>query len=1072
MAAPAPTDDPLPPPTPSITFTPDSGLTAGGTSVTGNLPDVTFVSAAAAPMRVFLLDSEGNAWSWGRQARAPLGRDDAYPMGTPWHLAMPEGVRFVELSSLENHSLALDTEGRVWVWGSNTNGRLGTGGPNSPDVGVPTLLTLPGNAVAAAVTAGSASSFVITTDGHVYSFGSNSFGQLGNGNRIDQRTPVRMLLPEGVQAQSVVSATEIVGVLTTCGRIFTAGGIVATDGTQRIAAETPLETTLPGGAEAVDLAAGVGVFFAIGDDGVVYSWGEGGNGRLGQDTGVGTGFGLNRANPAPVALPGTVTPYRVISSNVGGFVLDTDGHLWSWGQANNSAVLGTGDMVNQGAPVPVVLPSGVTVATLNVSNWTAVAITDDGSLLGWGGGQTLFGTATGSMQPTPTPIDFELPLPVVTEVLFGTTPGVNLVSDATGWTVDTPALSAGTVDVTITWTVGGQSRTIVIEDGFTFELPSITGGSVVIEGAAVVGGTLTAMADDFVPAAAVVTFQWLADDEPITGATGATLDLTAGMLGDVITVVATATHTGYQSKSVTSDPVTVVEGTFTGGTATITGSPVVGQTLSVSATGFVPSTDDVVFAWYVDGDPVGTGSTLALTAAMVGYEVTATATASLAGFTSRTVTSDPETVVEGTFTGGTATITGSPVVGGTLTVSASGFDPVPGDVVFQWYADGVAITGATEATLDLTYGMVGDVITVTATASLAGFTSRTVTSDPVTVVAAGFTGGTAAITGEPVVGGTLTVSATGFVPEPGDVVFQWYADGVAITGATEATLDLTAGMVGDVITVTATASLAGFTSRTVTSAPVTVVAVPQASPSPTPTETVPPTPVPTPTETPGAPTPTPTPPAHDDWECPTTAAFVDVPVGSQFHCYIEWLALTGITTGWVLETHAEFRPMLNIERQAMSAFLYRGLAEEGVFTAPGVPTFVDKNPGDTFFRHVEWMADTGITRGWEMPDGGLEYRPLAGVERQAMAAFIYRAAGSPDFTAPTTPSFRDVPASSPFFLEIEWMAQTGITVGWQYDDYRLFRPSDNVERQAMAAFLYRAFNNEGGHLDDTHLTRP
>jgi len=50
------------------------------------------------------------------------------------------------------------------------------------------------------------------------------------------------------------------------------------------------------------------------------------------------------------------------------------------------------------------------------------------------------------------------------------------------------------------------------------------------------------------------------------------------------------------------------------------------------------------------------------------------------------------------------------------------------------------------------------------------------------------------------------------------------------------------------------------------------------------------------------------------------------------------------------------------------------------------------------------------------------------------------------------------------------MATTGITTGWQYDGYRLFRPSDNVERQAMAAFLYRAFN--GGHLDDTHLTRP
>ena len=87
-----------------------------------------------------------------------------------------------------------------------------------------------------------------------------------------------------------------------------------------------------------------------------------------------------------------------------------------------------------------------------------------------------------------------------------------------------------------------------------------------------------------------------------------------------------------------------------------------------------------------------------------------------------------------------------------------------------------------------------------------------------------------------------------------------------------------------------------------------------------------------------------------------------------------------------------------------------------------------------------------------------------------MAAFLYRAAGSPAFTPPGTATFRDVPVGAAFFREIEWLFSTGITTGWQYDGYRLFRPGANVERQAMAAFLYRAFNN--GHLDDSHLNRP
>jgi len=69
-----------------------------------------------------------------------------------------------------------------------------------------------------------------------------------------------------------------------------------------------------------------------------------------------------------------------------------------------------------------------------------------------------------------------------------------------------------------------------------------------------------------------------------------------------------------------------------------------------------------------------------------------------------------------------------------------------------------------------------------------------------------------------------------------------------------------------------------------------------------------------------------------------------------------------------------------------------------------------------------------------------------------MAAFLYRFAGEPAFTPPATATFTDVPVGAPFFLEIEWLSSTGITTGWP--DHT-FRPSANVERQAMAAFLHR-----------------
>ncbi|MCL2595755.1 MAG: S-layer homology domain-containing protein, partial [Promicromonosporaceae bacterium] len=209
----------------------------------------------------------------------------------------------------------------------------------------------------------------------------------------------------------------------------------------------------------------------------------------------------------------------------------------------------------------------------------------------------------------------------------------------------------------------------------------------------------------------------------------------------------------------------------------------------------------------------------------------------------------------------------------------------------------------------------------------------------------------------------------------------------------------------------------------------------------------PPEPEPTP-----EPEPEPLPEEPELWFCPTTATFTDVTTEATFHCYIEWLNHTEITTGWPDNT---FRPVAPVERQAMAAFLYRALATEGVFQPPTQPTFIDKTPEDTFFRQIEWLNHTGITTGW--PDG--TFRPGQPIERQAMAAFLYRAAGEPDFRLPRVPAFSDVPRDSQFYREIEWLARTGITTGFPDGT---FRPEEPIERQAIAAFLYRAIT--GGHI--------
>ena len=142
---------------------------------------------------------------------------------------------------------------------------------------------------------------------------------------------------------------------------------------------------------------------------------------------------------------------------------------------------------------------------------------------------------------------------------------------------------------------------------------------------------------------------------------------------------------------------------------------------------------------------------------------------------------------------------------------------------------------------------------------------------------------------------------------------------------------------------------------------------------------------------------------------------------------------------------------LLIERAAGSAAVTVDVAGLLPGAAPGVP-FWDVPAELPFVEDIAWISGEGITTGYV--DG--TFRPSAVVSRQAMAAFLYRAAGSPAFTPPSTATFADVPTGHQFFAEIEWLRDQGVAEGTDVGEGRLeFRPSDAVSRQATAAFLYR-----------------
>lgn len=183
------------------------------------------------------------------------------------------------------------------------------------------------------------------------------------------------------------------------------------------------------------------------------------------------------------------------------------------------------------------------------------------------------------------------------------------------------------------------------------------------------------------------------------------------------------------------------------------------------------------------------------------------------------------------------------------------------------------------------------------------------------------------------------------------------------------------------------------------------------------------------------------------------AGFTDVVLTHPFYADIAWLRHTGISTGWSSSGGLVYRPTQSVTREAMAAFLYRA-AGSPAFTPPATSPFVDVSTGHPFYAAIAWMAAEGISTGTETPSGAY-YKPGDPVARDAMAAFLYRAAGEPAFTPPATSPFVDVPTSHPFYTAIAWMAATGISTGTVTPSGAYFKPADAVSREAMAAFLFR-----------------
>lgn len=303
------------------------------------------------------LKTDGTLWTWGLNLTGELG-DGTYDYGTekftPTQIGTATDWKLVAAGAY--HSLAVKNDGSLWAWGLNVDGELGDGtsgfGANKY---VPTKI---GSATWMSINAGTYHSVGIKSDGTIWAWGSNSYGQLGDGTKISRNIPTQIGITNNWKTL-ISGGYHTIGIKND-GSLWAWGnnewgqlGIGVFEYFKLVPTQIGTDTNWQ------TLAAGGNHTIAIKNNGSLWAWGYNADGEYGNGV-----YGFNNFAPTQI---GTATNWQdVVTGFAHTVFLKTDGSLWTTGE-NWLGQLGDGTFNRRNTPIQIDC-SGLSITEITSKN--------------------------------------------------------------------------------------------------------------------------------------------------------------------------------------------------------------------------------------------------------------------------------------------------------------------------------------------------------------------------------------------------------------------------------------------------------------------------------------------------------------------------------------------------------------------------------------------------------------------------------------------------------------------------------------------------------------------------------